>query len=641
MAEAQENGAPSAPDGVPQQQELFPHPGGQLYRILADTMPLPVIVVDLDGIVLHANERAATIFEMPWEEAVGQYMPDFYVDPQARAAYMERLQQHGRIVDYEVQLEAATGRHFWALISASVTILEGRPAVFTAINDITERRRMEQELRSRAEELEQANREAQEARRAAEEANHAKSAFLANMNHELRTPLNAILGFSDLLAQDPALTSEQRANIRTIHRSGELLLQLINDVLDMARLETGRTEVQNLEMDLHYLLAGLTETFRLRAAEKGLTLAVEHPPDLPRYIVSDERKVRQILLNLLSNAIQFTASGGVSLRVRVEEDRAAHPPGFTLVCTAQDTGPGIPPEYQEAVFQPFVQTGRQDQSHAGTGLGLPISRSYARRLGGDLTLVSTGAPGAGALLELRIPVALEAAESTAVRPRAAGQEAERSRYRLLVAEDQPDNRLLLEIMLRRWGFEVRTAQDGPEALQLWEKWQPHLIWMDLYMPGLDGYEVARRIKATQQGRPTIIVALSASVREEDEARSLAAGCDDFLRKPFHQADLVGMLTRHLGVRIPSPDSPAEDNLHVLAPAAAHPAPRGPLDISGLPAGWIAQVHQAAITADGSRIAALAEEVRGEQPAVAARLHMLVEEFDYQTILNATQEAGRG
>jgi len=612
----------------------------QRYRILAETTPLPVIVLDLDGIVLYANQRAAVLFEVPWEEAVGRYMPDFYIDPQARAAYLGRLHERGRVVDYEMKLETASGRKFWALISASVTTLEGRPAIFAAFNDITERRRMEEELRRRAEQLETVNREAQEARRVAEAANRAKSAFLANMSHELRTPLNAILGFSEMLVEDTTLTAEQQRDINTIHRSGEILLKLINDVLNMARIEAGRVTVQIADMDLPHLLDGLIETFRFRAVDKGLDLTVELAPNLPRYIVTDEGKLRQILLNLLSNAVKFTASGGVALHVRVDQEQPNRDPSQgVLLCTVQDTGPGIDPAHHEAVFKPFVQPDRKGLSQEGTGLGLPVSRQYAKLLGGSLTLSSTGVPGQGACFELRIPITLSTGEVSAAIPSAPQRTVsalapDHPPQRLLVVEDQPENRLLLELMLEDLGFEVRTAPDGEQALRQWEEWQPHLIWLDLYMPGMDGCEVARRIKATQQGQSTIIVALTASVRKEDRDRGLAAGCDDFLGKPFHRKDLMELLTRHLGGRF-LPDGAQEEG--VSPSVAANPARQVPLDLNGQPADWIVDVQQAAIAADGASLTALAEQVRSERPALASTLQALIEEFDYQAILKAAEE----
>jgi CheY-like chemotaxis protein len=394
-------------------------------------------------------------------------------------------------------------------------------------------------------------------------------------------------------------------------------------------------------MDLRNLLQGLIELFRLRAADKGLSFDVELSPDLPRYIVSDGRKVRRILLNLLSNAVKFTASGGVTLRVRVvQESHDEAPPGLVLVCSVQDTGPGIAPEYHEVAFQPFVQPARPGHSQEGTGLGLPVSRQYAQLLGGSLTLTSTGVPGQGALLELRLPVALSAGAggaAPAVPPRAIGLAPGQPDYRLVV-DDQPENRLLLEIMLQQLGFAVRTAEDGLEALRLWEEWQPHLVWLDLHIPEPDGYEVARRIKATPQGRSTIIVALTASIREKDRARGLEAGCDDFLRKPFHQEDLVKALTRHLRVRFLQDNTAQKaDFLPSLQLTAVRPPSRETLDVSGLPSDWVAAVRQAAIAADGARIVALAGEVRRTRPALAAALQTLAEEFAYQTVLAAMEE----
>jgi CheY-like chemotaxis protein len=249
-------------------------------------------------------------------------------------------------------------------------------------------------------------------------------------------------------------------------------------------------------------------------------------------------------------------------------------------------------------------------------------------------------PGEGARLELRIPIALAAGESGAAYLAAARSgpvqvEAGQPVYRLLVADDQADNRSLLEFMLQKLGFAVRTAADGAETLRVWEEWQPHLVWMDMSMPVVDGYEATRRIKATPQGRSTVVVALTASVREGDRERGVAAGCDDLLHKPFRQADLERVLARHLGVRFASARAAG-----ALPPAVRPPRPRG-LDLSGLPPDWIAQVRQAAIAADGTRLAALAAAIDGERPAPAAALRAFVEEFNYQAILEATEEPLHG
>jgi signal transduction histidine kinase/DNA-binding LytR/AlgR family response regulator len=506
-----------------------------------------------------------------------------------------------------------------------------------------ENARLYAEARQHAEELEQANRQAHEARLAAEAANRAKSVFLANMSHELRTPLNAILGFSSLMARDPQLLAEQRENLAIINRSGEHLLGLINDVLDMAKIESGRLTLQEHIFDLHRLLDDLTEMFRLRAVEKGLTLIVDRAPDVPRYIHSDESKLRQVLINLLGNAVKFTEEGGIGLRVyplsslpSVAVD-GKEPKLVRLSFEVQDTGPGIAPEELEAVFEPFVQSAGGFKSQEGTGLGLPISRQFVRLMGGDLMASSSGAPGLGALFTFEIPVAL-AGESDLtevkrpVRAKAVGLEPGQPVYRLLVAEDRVESRQLLVKLLTQFGFDVRAAANGLEAVRVWQDWQPHLIWMDMRMPVMDGHEATRRIKAARQRQPTVIIAISASAFEDQRAMVLSEGCDDFVRKPFREEDIVDRLVKHLGVHFRYASATGGE----LPPARPSPAspPQLALNLEGVPADWVAELQRAAIEADSTKIAALVSHIREQHPALASALTEAVNSFDYDAILNA-------
>jgi two-component system sensor histidine kinase/response regulator len=494
---------------------------------------------------------------------------------------------------------------------------------------IVERKRMEDDLHK--------------AKEAAEAANRAKSVFLANMSHELRTPLNAILGFSDLMARDRSLSAEQQENLSIITRSGGHLLSLINDVLDMAKIESGRMTLQEHTFDLYHLLDGMMDLFRARAADKGLTLILNRAPDVPRYVVSDEGKLRQILINLLGNAVKLTEEGGISLRVRAKTkdegqntDQAARPsPSVVrLVFEVQDTGPGILPQEIEAIFEPFVQSARGKPTTPGTGLGLAISRQFARLMGGDLIAASVEATGIGALFELDLPVRLADVTGLAgleqpEKARAIGLAPSQPAYRLLVVEDREENRQLLVKLLTRFGFEVRTAENGLQAIQVWQDWQPHLIWMDMRMPVMDGHEATQRIKAMAQGQSIVIIALTATAFEEDRDLVLAEGCDDFVRKPFREGEIVDKLVKHLGVQFIYEGAAG-------GPAMPQPPPEA-LDLAGLPADWVASLRQATMEADADRIMALAEQMREQRPAVASALANLASDFDYAAILSAIQE----
>ncbi len=470
----------------------------------------------------------------------------------------------------------------------------------------------------------QAELAAEEARAAAEAANRAKSMFLANMSHELRTPLNAILGFTELLTHDPTLTPEQREQIDIIARSGEHLLDLINDVLDLSKIEAGRMTVVEEPFDLQQLLRDLEDMFRLRATAKGLTLLFELDASLERYVQADAGKLRQILINLLSNAVKFTQQGGVTLRARgAPRDDAER---WLLTVEVEDTGPGIASDELPAVFEPFVQT-RTGQRNQGTGLGMPISRQFARLMGGELSVTST--VGVGTCFRLTIPlraVAAEAVQPTRAARRVVGLKAGQPQYRILVVDDVASTRTLLLKLLQPLGFDVRTAEDGQAAIEVWQAWHPHLIFMDMRMPVLDGREATRRIRALPGGDAVKIVALTASAFEEERAEIMAAGCDDFVRKPFREAVIWDTLERQLGVAF---EEAAPEEAAVLAGSEAQALT--PAALAHLPAAWRQALHQAALRADADVVQGLLQELRDEDLPLRHRLQALLDDFRFDVL----------
>lgn len=518
----------------------------------------------------------------------------------------------------------------------------------------------------------------------AEVANQAKSTFLANMSHELRSPLNAILGFSQLMTRSQTLSREDQENMNIISSSGEHLLTLINNVLDLSKIEAGRTTLNPKKIDIYRLLCDVEDMFQLKADDKKLNLIFDRSPDVPQYVETDELKLRQVLINLLNNALKFTDEGGVSVKISKQAESENYPrtqkkdkhakngklkeikngeftvykndnfaspiplddsiyarnsipvnSSLFLHFKVEDTGKGISQEELDNLFEPFVQTQTGKDSQEGTGLGLPISRKFVELMGGEITVSSSVGKGTVFQFDIEVIVVesaeLENKKSTA---NVIALEPNQHPYRILIVDDKPLNRQLLIKILNPLGFQLKEAINGQEAIEIWDSWEPHLIWMDMRMPVMDGYEATKHIKATVKGQATAIIALTASVLEEERAVILSAGCDAFMRKPFRESEIFDAMHKHIGVRYIYENT---KEVNVLK------TNNGDFEVltvdafKGLPQKLVAELKLAILNIDLDLIDSSIAQISLHNPLLASAIANCIENFDYDRVLNLISE----
>lgn len=575
--------------------------------------PESIIITDPAGNITYANPSFTRVTGYSMEEVLGRN-PRILKSGKLSAEFYKNLWvtiKSGRTWHGEFLNKNKKGESYWESASISPIFNEnGLITNYVAVKEnITELKRSASELSKAKEE--------------AEKANVAKSVFLANMSHEIRTPMNAILGFTQLMMKDKQLNSKQRQHLNTINISGEHLLNLINDILEMSKIDAGRVELMPVVFDIYSFVNDIKRMLEPHVLAKNLELIIKTDESLEQYMEADEGRMRQIFINLIGNAMKFTDQGSITWSLKTVEEKDGY---ACLISEVEDTGVGISKEDIKKLFKAFEQTETGIKA-GGTGLGLAISLKLAKMMGGGINVQSE--KGKGSCFRVVLYVKKAGADKTkqVVKYRSViGIKDGQKPYKVLVVDDKDENRLLLCEMLQLVGFETQEASNGIEAIASFNEWSPNVILMDMRMPIMDGYETMSIIKATAKGKLTPIIAVTASVFLEDKSKMIAAGASNYIRKPFKENDLFEAIEACIGVKYDYEDydydnSKLNQNSQIDLK-----------EIKLLPSGLIVQIKEATINGDSEKLFEIIEEVSKTLPQLATQLWDLANDYKYEQLL---------
>lgn len=636
---------------------------------IARNLSIGLLAADFDGYIWFCNPLASRWLQVEVGQNLAETLVPIWLSEQQWQEALQRLRMAGSVITCELK----QARNWFEMTLEPLVYHPVSPehpstvpdGLLLLLEDINHRKQIEANL--------------QQAKEAAEAASRAKGEFLANMSHELRTPLNIILGFVQLMRRDTTITPEYERYLNIINRSGQDLLNLINEVLEMSKLEAGELRLNENVFDLYELLKNLEEMLQVKVAAKQLDFIWDCHPQVPRYIKADDRKLRQVLLNLLGNAIKFTDRGYITCRVyptTATEDTSAAASVQTLTFEIQDTGPGIAAEEQHKLFKPFSQTKTGEAAQEGTGLGLAISHRLVNLMGGNFAIVS--AVGQGTTFSFTLPISSAAIPNCpALQQRCAEPSltSPQATYRILVIDHNWENCYWLVQTLSQFGFTVRATKNREEGFSLWQNWQPHLVFIDIQTSVIEGYELSYKIRtqeslmrASNRSLPetetmasqlsteplppnnssqTVLIATSAHIFTGTKSAILAAGFDDCLQYPISQDELLNKITHYLPIAdrpngiTPGASPQLVRSLSVLENLQISPhLPPSLEDLSAalreIPPTWIAQLSQAALRGSDDHITELLEELPASQAMLRTCLATWSNDFQFDQILQLIQ-----